>query len=121
MMFSDVDMWLRNKDKVYFKQRCTYKAHNQKKNEIKQIIKEKRKYQILIFGDVQFAKNISAKKMPNCSMCRQQFADSQFAERNNIFWQIFNFLYSKKMSNHNLPKCCFNKNTMHPFILGIEY
>ena len=37
-------------------------SKNQKKNEIKQIIKEKRKYQILIFGDVQFAKNISDEK-----------------------------------------------------------
>ena len=35
---------------------------------------------------MRFAKNVSAKKMPN-----------------NVCWQIFNFLYSKKTSNHDLP------------------
>ena len=47
-------------------------------------------------GAVRFAKKVSAKKMPNRSICQRRFAKSQFAERNNIFWQNFIFLDSKK-------------------------
>ena len=47
-------------------------------------------------GSVRFAKNVSAKKMPN-----------------DMLRQIFSFLYSKKTLNHDLPtydlpKRCFN-------------
>ena len=36
------------------------------------------------FGEVQFAKNISAEKMLNRSICQRQFANSRFA-KNHCF------------------------------------
>ena len=41
-------------------------------------------------GDVRLAENVSAKKkMPNCSICRRQFANSRFAKKTNIVFNTF--------------------------------
>ena len=55
--------------------------------------------------------------MPNCSICRRRFADSQFAERNGVFRQIFNFLYRKKNVESRFADSWFAKTLLNVVLM----